>query len=958
MRRMMIACVVAALIVASITSTASPASAAIADCSAFVTYSPTTKTWSMANSDIRKDVQLTSDGRFVQSKLRNLISSREMMTASDVGGEFQIVKSSPRTEHRGDVPGWVFDAHDCSLSDVDGDASPDRADLWIRLHNATFEVTARYRVWKGNSLIEQSFDYRNVSGAAIVVEDPLILNGRSFSSDIAAGQLDVTYFTGGENTPTALQPQTFVPNPATQKDLQTTFNGSREFLPEIFFRNRVHNDGLLMGWSYTGGTFVRMQGNGTTHVDAYGANGRTMADGEQFEMSTGHIMAFVGDLDDAGNRYKNFQYRYKWDVTNDAWVGGIKPYDFPAPWNPATGNLSKRAMFDLTQTWREMGASIWHLDAGWHGEGGNLQYTGNWLNTTGADLGQLGSYSSKSGMGLMVWLPPWDAAEASGVYTSNPTWRVPATTPAYCEWGGGSLRMDSDAAVAWMRSLLMSKSAEFGGSWIWRQDMGGSSFDGPQINPIKASRNYFKLMEDFRADNPSSGINVNMCGGSILNLETVRQSDFAQVTDGAPGQWSNWTPSYLYPADKFWGGSTGTDHASIVGQLQRGMEWNGWTTSADPALSQLLTKYAETMRFMKSIGLAGRWSQLYHPEVVNEDKHWFVQRMNSTNTAGVIIPARDKQVASGVTVYPKGLKPATSYSVKFQNSGYTATNTGAHWMTNGITTTNWGGDLVWLNVTNYPGSAVDSIPPSAPASVSKSTATEMTYPGVAITWPASTDNVFVSRYEVLRNGHVAATTASSRYVFIEGGALSDTYEVRAVDGDGNRSALAAGSPGLTSTTAASAFARTQGSGGWRYDSLSGASPVAMAWDARQSRWDGNNFALVGSNWQHPGSTTDSARTWVSGVTGTATVRPSSVFLTGDVDGPDPMQSGDGVRIRILRDGVQVWPASGWQTIAPIQTLAVPSITVSVVPGTRLTFVVNRNGHNLHDTTRWNPTVDY
>lgn len=957
--RLPVATVLALVLAGSVITVTSPAAeASITDCTGFVSHNSTTNTWSLSNQDIHKDVQLTTDGRFVQTRLANLVSGREMMASGTVGGEFQIAKQSPRVEYRGDVPGWTFDSHDCSVEDVDGDSLPDRADLAIQIHNSAFRVTAHYTVWKGHSLIEQRFDYQNVSGAAMTIADPLILNTRFLSSDMAAGQVDVTYFTGGHDDPTGLHPVTVTPGSSWLLDLETTYTGAREYLPEVIYRNRVHNDGLLIGWSYTGGTFTRLKGDGTVHVDAYGANSRTIANNETWTMATAHIMAFTGDLDGAGNTYKNFQYRYKWDLTNDAWVASAKPYNFPAPWNTNLGSFSNAGMFGMTQVWREMGADIWHLDAGWHGEGGNLNFTGNWNNTTGANLTQLGSFSEKSGMGLMVWLPPWDASPASTVYASNPSWRVSTSTPSFCEWGGGSLRMDNPAAVAWMRNLLDAKTAEFGSNWIWRQDMGAKSFDGPGINPILANVNYFGLMDDFRADNPGAGINVNLCGGNLLSLESIRQSDISQVTDGQPGQWSSWTPSFLYPQDKFWGWDFGTSQAAIVAQLQRGVEWNGWTATANPGATQLWTKYIDIYHFMKEIGLAGRWSQLYHPTVTGENAENFVQRMNAANTAGVIVPARDNYVAGGVTVYPKGLLPGTNYTVRFQNSGATATHSGAHWMANGITSTNWGGDLVWLNVTNYPGSGTDATAPSAPTGVAKASATEMGVSGVAVTWNHSTDNNWVSRYEVLRNGNIVTTSGQVNYAFIEGGALGDTYEVRAVDGDGNKSALASGSAGNKSTTASSGYSRTQGAGGWRYESISGSTVTALTWDERHSAWYGPDYLTVGSNWMHPATATPVARTWISSSTGTATVLPASVFLTGDVDGGGPMGSGNGAQLRILRDGVQIWPATGWQAIAPIGTVTTPNLSVSVVPGTRISFVVGSNGSNAFDSVRWDPTIRF
>ena len=65
----------------------------------------------------------------------------------------------------------------------------------------------------------------------------------------------------------------------------------------------------------------------------------------------------------------------------------------------------------------------------------------------------------------------------------------------------------------------------------------------------------------------------------------------------------------------------------------------------------------------------------------------------------------------------------------------------------------------------------------------------MEHDGVALSWQPSTDNVMVSYYEVFRNGAPAFKVSIGEYYFDPKGTLSDKYQVRAVDGDGNASEL-------------------------------------------------------------------------------------------------------------------------------------------------------------------------
>jgi hypothetical protein len=164
--------------------------------------------------------------------------------------------------------------------------------------------------------------------------------------------------------------------------------------------------------------------------------------------------------------------------------------------------------------------------------------------------------------------------------------------------------------------------------------------------------------------------------------------------------------------------------------------------------------------------------------------------MSQDNTRGVIIPLHGFFNSAGVYVFPKALDPAANYTVRFQNSGHTVTNTGAYWMANGIGSPDWGGDLVWLNLVppGFPGG--DTVAPSVPLQVSKSPNAYMGQPGVDLNWNPSTDDKWVSYYDVFRDGAWIGMSARVGFFFDPGGSLSSSYQVRAVDGNGNASALA------------------------------------------------------------------------------------------------------------------------------------------------------------------------
>jgi hypothetical protein len=86
------------------------------------------------------------------------------------------------------------------------------------------------------------------------------------------------------------------------------------------------------------------------------------------------------------------------------------------------------------------------------------------------------------------------------------------------------------------------------------------------------------------------------------------------------------------------------------------------------------------------------------------------------------------------------------------------------------------------------GSTVDTVAPSAPASVALGAATET---ALSVQWAASTDNVGVTSYQVSLDGTVRGSTSGTSYT-VDGLACGTTHavEIVAVDAAGNKSAPA------------------------------------------------------------------------------------------------------------------------------------------------------------------------
>jgi hypothetical protein len=162
-------------------------------------------------------------------------------------------------------------------------------------------------------------------------------------------------------------------------------------------------------------------------------------------------------------------------------------------------------------------------------------------------------------------------------------------------------------------------------------------------------------------------------------------------------------------------------------------------------------------------------------------------------------------------------------------------------------------------------------------------------------------------------------------------------------------------PGLHK--ASSGFTSAQGQNGWSYEgSADGERTLSsMSWDAGNSRWQGSElFCLVGSGWQHPGVACDSVRVWTAPTAGTVTLGANgSIGVAAGCGGNTA-----GVNIAILKNGAQVWPATGMLNVPNGGSLTFPpGIGVTVTAGDQLQFVVAHAGSvNYCDTTTWDQTI--
>jgi hypothetical protein len=154
--------------------------------------------------------------------------------------------------------------------------------------------------------------------------------------------------------------------------------------------------------------------------------------------------------------------------------------------------------------------------------------------------------------------------------------------------------------------------------------------------------------------------------------------------------------------------------------------------------------------------------------------------------------------------------------------------------------------------------------------------------------------------------------------------------------------------------ASTGFTNRQGENNWRYIEYDGARYTAMTWDGGQFRWNGSErYLIVGPATQHPDGAKDSVRVWVAPKSGRVRIgAPNGISAAA---GP----GADGVGVKILHNGgTQIWPAAGYQAVAPGTTIPFDGIDLTVAKGDALYFHVNQNGSAAYDTVTWTPVISY
>lgn len=563
--------------------------------------------------------------------------------------------------------------------------------------------------------------------------------------------------------------------------------GTSSYAPWNALMNRETGDGLFIGWDYFGrwaSAFTQTPNGAVSAQFRVAGYDKTLKAGESLTTPMAFVGLFQKDLDEAGNECLDWQYRYLWDYTRPGWFPAIRMLGWwwkGTSWQDAsntwTGKQADthsafRKVFRTADLMSEVGADVYHRDWGW------WDRAGDW---NGPDFKTMGAYLREHGMGQLIYAFIYTVDAQSSVARNHPDWVTK-----------GTLDMSRPEVVNYLENQLDEFRERFG-PFEWRND---SSFtvqingDTPLLGQDQGFREILRHFLDKHPECAFQGVNG---GGNYAGYDYARYASTLSFSDGAVGIIRNYWASLLLPPDKtsdipdIWQPGQ-YDKAIWRGLLSINFDMTGDTW--DPEKLEGVRQLIDIYHYLGSQGVVGRWVHVYRPLVTGDEPLMYFERLSRDGKRGIIIPRR--LATDSVTIRPKGLNAAESYFVSFQESKASETHTGSDLMEHGIKIDRMEpGELIYLNLPDHPGNVLDKVPPKPPRSARKALASDMGYPGVELKWDAGQDDHWISYYEVLRNNTVLDKVAKGNFYFDHsaGADIAAEYQIRTVDGAGNRSEL-------------------------------------------------------------------------------------------------------------------------------------------------------------------------
>jgi hypothetical protein len=422
------------------------------------------------------------------------------------------------------------------------------------IRDDSVNVSLHYLIYPSESIIQEWLAIENISGQDVVLEDPFFLQMHVLQKEIS--QLDFSYMTGGMCFWGSWILKTSPLSPAYARNFSSTdapeclpgqdcpkggSMGNSIYAPIYVFFNRNSKDGILVGWDYLGrwasyvGNYQGEPVNVGLKVAGYK---KSLAPGDSVETPKAFTGVFNGDLDEMGNQLKDYQYRYKWDYTRDAYFPATRMLDYW--WNGASDFDPKhpgadvepvsifRQMFRVADLMRYVGGDVYWRDYGW------WDIAGTW---NGPDFAESRRYLAKYGIPQTIYTIVYDAEQGSRVATEHPDWLIYKGG----EFAGQYVLDQSKPGVIDFELNLLENQARKWGDYEWRKDDAPLHEVNGDATPLLAQdQNFRQMIETFLDRNPGSAFHGCNGGGNDLGYEALRMSVVWQMSDGCVGRYRDY----------------------------------------------------------------------------------------------------------------------------------------------------------------------------------------------------------------------------------------------------------------------------------------------------------------------------------------------------------------------------------------------------------------------------------
>ncbi|MCU6733267.1 discoidin domain-containing protein [Diplocloster agilis] len=772
---------------------------------AYVHYDQDNCSWTFGTSMVEKTVELT-EGQFLLKSFKNKLTGQQYLTDGQPGSEFSIKVDG--TVHTGKNGNWSYVTQHTENLDLGSIL------LVIELQNEALAVKRNYIIYPQTGVIEEYSTFTNRKNSSVSFSEPSVFQQNLLSDRVS--NTDFLYMSGGGDFTGSHTLKTVPLSAGYSRNFDS--RGPCEYTPggvsdpvmiegssawHQFFalHDREREEGMFIMFNYAGTWFAdigNIEGSSVSLNGYVHMHDKPAKAGETITTPLALTGIFDGDIDDMGNTITDFQYRYKWDATNDDYFNKANAFDLLGYQNKQAYDYTPN-VFMTTANNRYLGVEINVIDDFWYDR------KGDWNSVDSENFSDFNTYIKKNGQQMCVWSAPWQVQPGAAVLESHPEWQIKNDNDY---WYNYHLDQSNPDVIEWERNLMDGFQEQWGshmlkydGEPMWPN--GNTTGDPMHISSpscdnhmLEASNRWLSLLRDFKTEHPNAGVYTCSSGGELMMIETLRYAEVTSTSDGKVGDINGYWNSLLFPIDKLMQGGYQWDETAYSKAKRWDLRFSPQLNMSNPWYAEseedkeAMRKDFDLFRFLRAQGLSGRWTKVFRPMVSGAGiPEHFLQKTNRDATAGVIFTCADETVGTSFQIYPKGLIPEREYTItSLEGSVQEASKTGEEWMENGISLTPFQeGEVIFLNVEKVPGKGKDSVAPGSPSNCTKESAEYLYRPGVELNWSDAEDETWISYYEIQKNGSYLDKVSVGTSYFEPYGDVNDSYSVLAVDGDGNKS---------------------------------------------------------------------------------------------------------------------------------------------------------------------------